>query len=70
MQLTTSLETCDRPLTTTAPSNQFVGIDQAVTYGDSQNPILDSTAGIIDTGTTLLLLATGEVSRHLQNAFD
>lgn len=37
----------------------FVGIDQAVTYGAARTPILPSTSGITDTGTTLLLIATG-----------
>ena len=48
-----------RPITTTAPANEFVGIDQSVTYGAANTPILATTAGITDTGTTLLLLATG-----------
>ena len=45
------------PLTTTFPSNFYVGIDQTITY-DGQ-PILTS-AGIVDTGTTLLLIASGK----------
>ena len=52
---------CDfeyRPITATSPANEFVGIDQAVTYG-TDTSILALTAGIVDTGTTLTLLATG-----------
>ena len=45
------------PITSTAPANEFVGIDQTVTYAGQT--ILQS-AGITDTGTTLLLLATGQ----------
>lgn len=45
------------PLTTTSPASAYWGINQSVTYGTSQ-PILNTTAGIVDTGTTLLLLAT------------
>jgi len=37
---------------------KYWGIDQSVSYGTSQT-ILNTTAGIVDTGTTLLLLATG-----------
>ncbi|KAG2073049.1 acid protease [Suillus decipiens] len=48
------------PLTTTLPSSASWGIDQSITYGSST--ILSSTAGIVDTGTTLILIAT--------NAFD
>ncbi|KAH9944911.1 aspartic peptidase A1 [Amylocystis lapponica] len=44
------------PLTNTTPANMFVGIDQSVSYGNTK--ILSTTAGIVDTGTTLLLLAT------------
>ena len=50
------------PLTTTSPASEFWGIDQSITYGSSNTPILDKTAGIVDTGTTLILMAT--------NAFD
>lgn len=46
------------PLTTTYPASQFWGIDQSISYGDVT--ILSLTAGIVDTGTTLILVATGE----------
>ncbi|KAI1791964.1 acid protease [Ganoderma leucocontextum] len=44
------------PITSTSPASQYVGIDQSITYGD--RTILSSTAGITDTGSTLVLLAT------------
>ncbi|KZV74839.1 aspartic peptidase A1 [Peniophora sp. CONT] len=44
------------PITSTSPASEFWGIDQTVAYGD--DTILPTTAGIVDTGTTLLLLAT------------
>ncbi|VDB86599.1 unnamed protein product [Peniophora sp. CBMAI 1063] len=44
------------PITSTSPANEFWGIDQTVAYGDAT--ILPTTAGIVDTGTTLLLIAT------------
>lgn len=43
------------PITTTYPSNYYWGIDQNITYGSTL--ILDTTAGIVDTGTTLILIA-------------
>ena len=46
------------PLTTTSPASEYWGIDQSITYGGST--ILSSTAGIVDTGTTLILIASGE----------
>ena len=52
-------EVKERPITTTLPAASFVGIDQSVTYGAANIPILNTSAGITDTGTTLLLLATG-----------
>jgi len=45
------------PITTSAPASNYWGIDQSVTYG-SGTSILSSTSGIVDTGTTLLMLAT------------
>lgn len=46
------------PLTATSPASTFWGVDQSVSYGGET--ILATTAGIIDTGTSLVLLATGE----------
>ncbi|KAJ7274224.1 aspartic peptidase domain-containing protein [Mycena rebaudengoi] len=48
------------PITQTSPASNYWGIDQAITYGTG-TPILSLTAGIasvVDTGTTLLLIAT------------
>ena len=45
------------PITPTSPASAYWGIDQTLTYGENTK-ILDSTAGIVDTGTTLLLIAT------------
>ncbi|PFH52246.1 hypothetical protein AMATHDRAFT_46374 [Amanita thiersii Skay4041] len=50
------------PLTSTSPSNLFWGIDQSVRYGSTS--ILSRTAGIVDTGTTLILLASDAISRY------
>ncbi|EIW80837.1 aspartic proteinase [Coniophora puteana RWD-64-598 SS2] len=53
------------PITTTSPANEFWGIDQSITYGDSTS-ILSSTAGIVDTGSTLVLIATDAFERYQQ----
>ncbi|KAL4073373.1 aspartic peptidase domain-containing protein [Scleroderma yunnanense] len=45
------------PITSTIPAAHYWGIDQTITYGQN-TPILGNSAGIVDTGTTLLLLAT------------
>ncbi|KAG6327123.1 hypothetical protein ID866_11966, partial [Astraeus odoratus] len=45
------------PITSTSPASHYWGINQDVTYGES-TAILYGSAGIVDTGTTLLLLAT------------
>lgn len=47
------------PITSTSPSSEFFGIDQTITYGTSGESILTSTAGIVDTGTTLVLISSG-----------
>ncbi|KAH9913362.1 aspartic peptidase A1 [Fomitopsis serialis] len=44
------------PITSTSPANEFWGIDESISYGSS--PIMNSTAGIVDTGTTLILIAS------------
>ncbi|KAI0786915.1 aspartic proteinase [Abortiporus biennis] len=46
------------PITSTSPASEFVGLDQSITYGSANTPILATTAGIMDTGTTLLMIAT------------
>lgn len=50
------------PLTTTSPASYYWGIDQSITYGNST--ILSSTAGIVDTGTTLILIATDAYNKY------
>ncbi|KAG6327917.1 hypothetical protein ID866_11172 [Astraeus odoratus] len=44
------------PITTTSPSAYYWGIDQSIAYGSTT--ILSQTAGIVDTGTTMILIAT------------
>ncbi|OBZ79197.1 Polyporopepsin [Grifola frondosa] len=51
------------PLTKTSPASLFFGINQSIRYGTSTN-ILSSTAGIVDTGTTLTLIATDAIARY------
>ncbi|KAI0752481.1 family A1 protease [Daedaleopsis nitida] len=52
------------PVTTTQPASLFWGIDQSITYGSpaGQTTVLPNTAGIVDTGTTLLLIASDAFS--------
>ncbi|KAH0591101.1 hypothetical protein H2248_001205 [Termitomyces sp. 'cryptogamus'] len=51
------------PLTTTSPASSYWGINQSIRYGASTD-ILSSTAGIVDTGTTLLYIATDAFNRY------
>ncbi|KAJ8474352.1 hypothetical protein ONZ51_g7276 [Trametes cubensis] len=51
------------PITGTFPASEFFGIDQSIRYGSSTN-ILSETAGIVDTGTTLTLIATDALQRY------
>lgn len=44
------------PVTGTSPASRYWGIDQSITYGSTT--ILSNTAGIVDTGTTLVHLAS------------
>ena len=47
---------------TTSPASEFWGINQSIRYGTTT--IQSTTAGIVDTGTTLVLLATGAFSQY------
>ncbi|KAH8120040.1 acid protease [Phellopilus nigrolimitatus] len=51
------------PITSTSPASEFWGINQSIRYGTSTS-ILTTTAGIVDTGTTLLLIASDAFSRY------
>ncbi|KAJ7509621.1 aspartic peptidase A1 [Mycena galericulata] len=52
------------PITSTSPASEYWGNDQSVAYGGTT--ILSSTAGIVDTGTTLILLATDAFNQYQQ----
>ncbi|KAH9934569.1 aspartic peptidase A1 [Epithele typhae] len=54
------------PLTRIQPANAFVGVDQTITYGRNQSVVLDRSAGILDTGTTLILIASDAFERYTQ----
>ncbi|KAI0079472.1 aspartic peptidase A1 [Panus rudis PR-1116 ss-1] len=51
------------PVTRTSPSSSFWGIDQTIRYGDD-TPILSATAGVIDTGTEAILIASDAFQRY------
>ncbi|KAF9469814.1 aspartic peptidase A1 [Collybia nuda] len=51
------------PVTNIAPASEFWGITQTIRYGASTT-ILSTNAGIVDTGTTLLLLASDAFARY------
>ncbi|TFY59350.1 hypothetical protein EVJ58_g5833 [Rhodofomes roseus] len=50
------------PITSTSPASEYWGIDQSISYGSKS--ILSSTAGIVDTGTTLVLIASDAYSAY------
>ncbi|TFK83046.1 aspartic peptidase A1 [Polyporus arcularius HHB13444] len=52
------------PLTTTGPTASFVGVMQTIVYGDESNVVLAPSAGILDTGTTLILIAPDAFKRY------
>ncbi|KAJ7921942.1 aspartic peptidase domain-containing protein [Mycena leptocephala] len=47
-----------------SPSSNFWGIDMAVKYGNTSIPILNLTAGIIDSGNLTLLIITQDFLAH------
>ncbi|KAH8099772.1 acid protease [Cristinia sonorae] len=50
------------PITKTKPAANFWGIDQSIRFGNTQ--ILQKTAGIVDTGTTLTLIASDAFAKY------
>ncbi|KAG2155509.1 aspartic peptidase domain-containing protein [Suillus clintonianus] len=50
------------PITTTSPASEYWGINESITYGSTT--ILSATAGIVDTGTTLIYIATDAFKRY------
>ncbi|KAG1834252.1 acid protease [Suillus variegatus] len=50
------------PITSQSPASAYWGIDQSISYGST--PILDETAGIVDTGTTLILIASDAFDKY------
>lgn len=52
------------PITTTFPSSYFWGVKEAITYGTNNTTILQTTSGIVDTGTTLVMIATDAFNRY------
>ncbi|OAX43684.1 acid protease [Rhizopogon vinicolor AM-OR11-026] len=52
------------PITSTSPANAYWGIDQSISYGANGAVILTETAGIVDTGTTLIMIATDAFYRY------
>lgn len=55
------------PITSTSPANAYWGTDQSITYGHDGQTLLSTTAGIVDTGTTLVLIASDAFEAY-QNA--
>jgi len=52
------------PITSTAPASQYWGIDQSISYGEGSEIL--SSSGIVDTGTTLILIATDAFQAYQQ----
>ncbi|KAG2114236.1 aspartic peptidase domain-containing protein [Suillus discolor] len=50
------------PITKTNPASGYWGIDQSISYGSTT--ILSSTAGIVDTGTTFIPIATDAFDKY------
>ncbi|KAG2076958.1 aspartic proteinase from Irpex Lacteus [Suillus decipiens] len=50
------------PITATSPASTYWGINESITYGNTT--ILNSTAGIVDTGTTFILIATDALAKY------
>jgi hypothetical protein len=54
------------PLTSQSPASSYWGIDASFQYGDARTTIQPVTAGILDSGTTLLYV-TSDAYKTIQN---
>lgn len=56
------------PITTTAPARKYWGINQSLSYGEGQGSttLLPGSAGIVDTGSTLILIASDAFQKYKQ----
>lgn len=52
------------PITSTQPASSYWGIDQSAHYGESNTPILDSSSGILDIHTRLIMIASDAFSAY------
>ncbi|KIY43928.1 aspartic peptidase A1 [Fistulina hepatica ATCC 64428] len=52
-------------ITSTSPASEYWGIDESITYGSTT--IMSSTAGIVDTGTTLIYLPTDAYDEYVSS---
>ncbi|KAG1721420.1 acid protease [Suillus lakei] len=50
------------PITSTSPASKYWGVGQSINYGTTS--ILTKTAGIVDTGTTFILIATDAFNKY------
>ncbi|KAG1809557.1 aspartic peptidase domain-containing protein, partial [Suillus variegatus] len=55
-------------ITSISPASGYWGIDQSISYGDTL--ILDETAGIVDTGTTLIYIASSRCLSAMGGTLD
>lgn len=54
------------PITSTSPASTFWGVDASITYGDSNATVLSQTAGMVDSGTSLILIASDAFQQFLK----
>lgn len=58
-------ELTELPITTQQPASKYWGLNQIVTYGKNGPVLIDqSMCGILDTGTTLILLPTEQFKMY------
>lgn len=50
------------PITKTSPASRYWGVDQEICYGS--DTIMNKSAGIVDTGTTLVLLPSDAFEKY------
>ncbi|KAJ8474344.1 hypothetical protein ONZ51_g7284 [Trametes cubensis] len=55
------------PIATSPAARSFFSTDQSITYGSQSLPIMNTTSGIVDTGTTLTLIPSNAFAAY-QNA--
>ncbi|KAG6836009.1 hypothetical protein H0H93_012316, partial [Arthromyces matolae] len=65
-KLTSEIQYAPVPQTTDGLIGNYWSVEQSVTYGNDNVPILNATTGLVDSGTTFLFLSSDAYARYVE----